>query len=443
MSDNRRSKSLLRKSATLFLAAAVLMVFAPGCNVVKSIQTELFDTMNFEDDSEYTAVEEVSSVECAYYSAVSVTYGYDSLSSDTQRECYSSIVEQSYRISEDTSDNGLYAVGKVVVEDDFSEADMRVCILAVTMDHPEIFWISNQFSYGAMNGTTTLQMYSYVSGTQCAELVEEMDSALDEIMLGVPDGLNEYHLEKYIHDTLLDICGYADGVSTTSDGWTNFSAYGAIVQGSAVCEGYSYAFSLLLSKVGIYSYCVNGSGNDDLHMWNSVNIDGNWYHTDATWDDTDGAYHSYFNLSREQIETDHVIASLYTDMTDEQIAGSEGETFNLFVPECTAESANFYVVESTYIYDFDECSDIMVYDLVAAAQNGDTEFYIRLDSSLDFQSSLDSMFYSEPYYLFGYISQANKQLTDDYGGSYQINSENASIVILEKFNSIILKLEYV
>ncbi len=422
------------------LCAAVTLMCVSGCNVVESIQTELFDTLNFDDDSEYTAVDEVSSVECAYYSSVKVTYGYDSLDSDIRRECYQSILEQSYKISEEVSENGLYAVGKVVIDyDDFSEADMRVCILAVTMDHPEIFWISNQFSYGAVSGTTTLQMYSYVSGTQCAELITEMNSALDEIILGIPDGLNEYHLEKYVHDTLLDICDYADGVTETSDGWYNFSAYGALVRGSAVCEGYSYAFSLVLSKVGIYSYCVNGSGGGDLHMWNSVNIDGNWYHTDVTWDDTDGAYHCYFNLSREQIEADHEIASLYTDMTDEQIAGSEGETFNLFVPECTAESANFYVVESTYIYDFEECRDVMVYDLVTAAQNGDTEFYIRLDSSLDFQTALDSMFYNEPYYLFDYINQANEQLT----GDYRINSENAAIVILEKFNAVILKLEYV
>lgn len=65
------------------------------------------------------------------------------------------------------------------------------------------------------------------------------------------------------------------------------TAYGAIVNGCAVCEGISAAFSHLLSLVGIRSTVVNGSTHLTgavRHTWNIVEINGKYYHFDLTWD---------------------------------------------------------------------------------------------------------------------------------------------------------------
>ncbi len=62
-----------------------------------------------------------------------------------------------------------------------------------------------------------------------------------------------------------------------------FTAYGALVEGSAVCQGYTEAYEYLLEQVGIKS--EQCSSNLLNHVWNIVYINGIAYHVDVTWDD--------------------------------------------------------------------------------------------------------------------------------------------------------------
>jgi hypothetical protein len=64
------------------------------------------------------------------------------------------------------------------------------------------------------------------------------------------------------------------------------TAYGALANGEAVCEGYACAAKLLLNELGIlcdiqFGVCTNGGG----HAWNLVELDGQWYQMDVTWND--------------------------------------------------------------------------------------------------------------------------------------------------------------
>ena len=421
-------------------AASVLIILSSGCSLseaVDNVKGDIFENVKFDDDSNYTSVPVTESVDCEYYeSNGEITFGCDSLYTDSQIDCYKSIGEAVYRISEEKSDTGFYPVGKVTVADkDFTEKDMDICIKAYTMDHPEVFWITNRYSYGSMGNKAVIQLYSYVSGEECQKRIETLNNTIDEIVTSIPDGLKEYHLEKYIHNTVIDNCTYAMGVTTAEDGWEEFTVYGALVNGGAVCEGYAHSMCLLLNKVGIDCYYANGYSENSPHMWNTVNIDGNWYHLDATWDDNENAYFNYFNLDDEQIQEDHVISPLLADIKEKD---NIGDVYNLYLPECTSDSANFFVVESTYIYDFEESNDIMVHDLAEAAENNDELFTIKIDSAINFNDAIDVLFNKEPYYMFKYISQANKQVDE----SNKISDSNVSIMILEQFNAVVVSLEY-
>ena len=169
------------------------------------------------------------------------------------------------------------------------------------------------------------------------------------------------------------------------------------------------------------------------HMWNSVKIDGNWYHLDITWDDSENAYYHYFNLSDKVIKRDHVIAERF-----ENVPNSTTDIYNIFLPKCDSDSANFFVVESTFIDDFSDCREVMVNDLIEAGNNHDTEFTVRFDSSIDFNEAIKEMFNAEPYYMFSYMAEANEQLDD----GDKFNDENVSIIMLESFNSVVVKLAY-
>ena len=69
------------------------------------------------------------------------------------------------------------------------------------------------------------------------------------------------------------------------------SAYGAIVEGYAVCDGYANAYNDLLGRVGVTATYVLGRkplhlGEDpQLHAWSCVTIGGKKYHVDVTADD--------------------------------------------------------------------------------------------------------------------------------------------------------------
>lgn len=69
------------------------------------------------------------------------------------------------------------------------------------------------------------------------------------------------------------------------------TAYGAIVEGYAVCDGYANAYNDLLGRVGVTATYVLGRkplhlGEDpQLHAWSCVTIGGKKYHVDVTADD--------------------------------------------------------------------------------------------------------------------------------------------------------------
>lgn len=101
--------------------------------------------------------------------------------------------------------------------------------------------------------------------------------------LGDNLGSNMTQLQKalLLHDWLLLNCQY----DTTKMRKYAYCEYGAIVEGLAVCSGYTRAYNDLLSRVGIDAEFVYGFLNREAHAWSRVTIDGKKYHVDVTADD--------------------------------------------------------------------------------------------------------------------------------------------------------------
>jgi len=93
------------------------------------------------------------------------------------------------------------------------------------------------------------------------------------------------------------------------------NAYGAIMNRTAVCDGYSSAFALLAQKLGFECTIANGrsaylSRPSVNHAWNIIKLQGKFYHMDITWDaaayNEFGEYsYDYFALNDEEIANDH------------------------------------------------------------------------------------------------------------------------------------------
>ena len=129
--------------------------------------------------------------------------------------------------------------------------------------------------------------------------------------------MSDVEKELAIHDFVINNCKYDERYFTDNLPIESYSAYGTLILGNSVCQGYAVAMDKLLNAVGIESKIVVGealNADDNTyisHAWNIVKLDNEFYHVDATWDDPimeDGSErlrYSYFNLTDSQIEINH------------------------------------------------------------------------------------------------------------------------------------------
>lgn len=79
-------------------------------------------------------------------------------------------------------------------------------------------------------------------------------------------------------------------------------AYGLLVEGTSVCNGYAQAFNAMAQAVGLRSVEVTGSDSAGVtggsHAWNKVLVDGEWLLVDTTWDDVEAGPRSDYLMLR-------------------------------------------------------------------------------------------------------------------------------------------------
>lgn len=140
------------------------------------------------------------------------------------------------------------------------------------------------------------------------ETKKEVDNVLDKI---IKKGYTEYDKVKAIHDyvvlnTAYDYDNYYSGKVPEE----SKTVHGTLTTGVAICSGYGKTMQLLLERVGIETSYIIGSSKGELHAWNQVKVDGEYYYLDSTWDDPtpniDGAVsYNYFLVSGKQLQKTH------------------------------------------------------------------------------------------------------------------------------------------
>ena len=113
---------------------------------------------------------------------------------------------------------------------------------------------------------------------------------------------SEYAKALWLHDWLLDQLEYDKTLK-----WS--SAESALTRELGTCQSYESAYAKLLTAAGI----ENSETRDtyDGHTWNAMKLDGQWYQTDCTWDDSSDNWYSfdqrhlYFGLTDELMAIAH------------------------------------------------------------------------------------------------------------------------------------------
>ncbi len=398
----------------------------------KQIEAVIIDEKGETDNARYEMIDtQVSSETLPGYATSELKYGYSVLDSESKRYLYNEIGEKIYSVSDKKDDNGHYRIARLrVAGDRLSEFDIREVVNAYIYDNPHIFWLENLFGYAYVGDDTITEFYSVISADECEDCIELFNKKIGEMVSGIDAGLSEYEREKILHDRLLTRCRYKSGIKSSRDGWQYFSAYGAIVTGEAVCEGYAKSMQILLSKAGIPCLTIKGEGDGVFHMWNVVELGDSWYHVDPTWDDNEKdslISYEYFNLDSNNINKNHRISEdVKTVLSAENSADVDTNArYNFFVPLCTSMDMNYYNTEGVFINTFDEESDIRVIKaMVEKAKNEENYFPIKFGQAMKYSDYINGLFYDSPHKYYYYIDHANERLDD----SHKISKDNISVL---------------
>ena len=191
-------------------------------------------------------------------------------------------------------------------------------------------------------------------------------------------GFTAAEKEKYVFDSIASSCWYdmeAEHAGT---------AYGALVAGSAKCDGISLAMKWCMETMGIQCLCVTADcpGETVGHAWNIINLDGDYYTLDLTMSVRNASYvdagiedivYFQYNVSDAWAEERYVIHDFYHDIAQ--------------IPECTGNENSYYALSDSFVYAGQDPKEILFAAFDSAAKENQ-KVYFQFESEADYNAFL-------------------------------------------------------
>jgi hypothetical protein len=300
-----------------------------------------------------------------------------------------------------------------------SEQELTQVLTAVSYDNPELFSYRQKWTHQT-GGKSDYLIPVYAASQRETELkITEMMLAAKKIADVANTLPSNFEKELYIHDEIAKLCQYeTNAVEDVENYPYAYTAFGALVEGKAVCEGYSRAFQLVLTMCGIKNHLVVGKGTNNEgitegHMWNLVFIDGEKYNVDLTWNDpkgADGVIHDYFNITDAQLSLDH----------------SEFDTASA---GAVSTAQNYFVKTQKYFETYDNNTKNAIGKLLSELETaGKDSLEIRFATKDVFDAAKKALFDKQEIYLL--VTEATKNFTQKVDGSQVYYSESAKLMVM-------------
>ena len=169
-------------------------------------------------------------------------------------------------------------------------------------------WDAHNITYYHIGDTYYLNIPYTVEYRTTADQEAQVDAAV----AGLLEELDLYDSTPYekvrgIYDYITANVTYDYENVDDNDHLLKYTAYAALIDGTAVCQGYSNLFYRLAQELGVDNRIIVGEADGGVHSWNLVGLDGKYYYVDATWDAARveaGMAYAYFLKGSEQF-TDH------------------------------------------------------------------------------------------------------------------------------------------
>ncbi|MBR3974015.1 MAG: cell wall-binding repeat-containing protein [Oscillospiraceae bacterium] len=132
-------------------------------------------------------------------------------------------------------------------------------------------------AYAAYTYTVTY----YTSAQQEAEVDTAVSALLEQ--LNVYDAADRDKI-RAIYDYICANVVYDHEHVDNSDYKIQYTAYGALIDGTSVCQGYAVLLYRLALELDVDARLIAGRGGGEAHGWNIVNLGDYYYNVDSTWD---------------------------------------------------------------------------------------------------------------------------------------------------------------
>ena len=236
----------------------------------------------------------------------------------------SAVQQQAYRMVY----NEITSHPKKILLPRLSEEELTEVMAALRWENPQILCFDATYTFYTMGKACWLMPEYAESREACQARTDEMLARAARVAAAVPAGAAPFEAELCLHDSICANCVYGEG------SWPN-DAYGALVEGRAVCGGYTAAAKLLFDMAGLTSTVVSGTAKDrdgrESHIWNAVSLEDGWYYIDVTWDDPvsggavpDHVSRAYFNITEAELVKTHAD---YTLPEGVQVTGGDENYF--------------------------------------------------------------------------------------------------------------------
>lgn len=259
-----------------------------------------------------------------------------------------------------------------------SREELKNLMLLLSYECPELLQFSSatEMSYlvDEEGRVLSVQLELCLSADEWREQYQQCAAVANALARSV-QGMSEEEKELAAYAYLTENCYYDFNALYSA------SAYGALVDGRAKCDGISLAMKWLLEEMGISCMVISGTqpGEEIGHAWNIVCIDGSYYDLDVTndvrSDDREVRYYGAFNVSR------YWIRDKYPDNL----------SFSGFIilPGSQNMSMSLHAQKGAFVYTGLEYEQ-QFFALLDAAADGEG-VYLQFESREEYLSFIDSI----------------------------------------------------
>lgn len=187
-----------------------------------------------------------------------------------------------------------------IIPENMTPDEVKKAYQLMYSEDSRFFYIADHYDYytDESGNVTRLRLRYDIPPEYAAQMEERLEKYADNILSGITPEMSGYEKAAYIHDSLAAVCEYK------AECFQGDNAYGAIVRGEGICQGYARGFAYLCGRAGIASGPVDGYADGEAHMWNKFELDGEILYADITRDDKgDTVSRKYFGLDAEQMSS--------------------------------------------------------------------------------------------------------------------------------------------